>query len=114
MWTRKQYMNHECTHDQYYSSVLNSLGKGRVDYVLLMLIPRQQLLASTDEHFNDIPLSKWDAGHEAITRLVRWDMMEQTWNGEPPPRGTVYWSLSDSVCVLKQAAKEFVESYHDR
>jgi hypothetical protein len=54
-----------------------------------------ELLASRDAHFNDIALSRWDRCDAGIrARAASYGMRS--------------WSLSDTVCVLKQRAREIV------
>ena len=101
MKTRKQYMSGECSHREFYAqfvsdqtiqSVINTFGEKRIK-------------ESTDEHFNDIPLKSWDNMYipmpldkiEAATgRTTKW-----------PSRG---YSLSDKVCIAKEAAKQIKET----
>lgn len=55
-FTRKQYMEGEVNHDDYY-------GQFVTDGVI-RLLDQDRVKNSTDPHFNDIPLLHWD-------RLVR-------------------------------------------
>ena len=55
-FTRKQYMDGECTHDQYYDQFVTQELKNTV----LRSIPEKQIVMSKDESFNDIPLRSWD------------------------------------------------------
>ena len=55
-FTRKQYMDGECTHDQYYDQFVTQDLKNTV----LRSIPEKQIIWSKDESFNDIPLRSWD------------------------------------------------------
>lgn len=56
MFTRKQYLNHECSHREYYSQFVNDSIKNDV----IQKFGIERLKNSTDEHFNDLPLSQWD------------------------------------------------------
>lgn len=89
---RQKYMNHEITHDQYYLWLAGFIG------VTAILIPAtdEELAASTDPHFNDIPLRKWDAAHSYVQRFA-FDK-------------NLAWSQSDTVCTLKALAKQRKES----
>ena len=92
MITRKQYMNREFTHEEYYSQfvtdgILNLVGK-----------IQSKIDASEDENFNDIPLVIWDQMSKAFgyySDVIR--AISKTTAGGV--------SLSDKVCVLKQAAR---------
>jgi hypothetical protein len=98
LYTRQDYMNKICTHGQYYGQfseycpyiiefVVNNIGK-------------KAIMASECPHFNDIPLKKWDALHFGIRNLV--GNIVQQCNGK-----NAGYSLSDSVCIAKQAARIF-------
>lgn len=93
---RKQYVNNECTHGEYYrqfvtDSVLRLVQKG---------IGEEKVKASTDEHFNDIPLQKWDSMDLQIGSLVGQALSDS--NKSTGGNGV---SLSDTVCVAKAAAR---------
>ena len=54
--TRQDYLDGGCSHRQYYGQFVNAS-------VLAMVkrhIGEDAILKSSDEHFNDIPLKKWD------------------------------------------------------
>ena len=55
-FTRKQYIDGECTHDQYYDQFVTQDLKN----IVLRSIPEKQIIWSKDESFNDIPLRSWD------------------------------------------------------
>ena len=57
MYTQQQYMNNECTHREYYAQFVTQ----RIRKIVADRIGKDAILASTDEHFNDIPLREWDA-----------------------------------------------------
>lgn len=61
-FTRKEYMDNAVTYRgymlQFVTADLVALVDGRIG--------RASILASTDEHFNDIPLGKWDALAPAV------------------------------------------------
>ena len=93
MFTRKQYINKECKNEQYYGQFVNAGTKARV----LSGIGLEALKKSTDPHFNDIPLHKWD-------RLV------------PKCPGSAgfakvgdYYTLAGGICLLKEAARQILE-----
>lgn len=58
-FTRAQYMANECTHQQYYEQFVTPGVRARVN----ACIGLDRIRASTDPHFNDIPLFLWDRAH---------------------------------------------------
>lgn len=92
MITHKQYMNKEATHQEYYAQ----FGQHLVSLVS-DTIGRDQILASQDPHFNDIPLQRWDRLAPAVEGHVGKLIGEANGNGGV--------SLSDCVCSLKAAAR---------
>jgi hypothetical protein len=87
---RKQYMDGEITHQEFYRWVGNSSGLtvNSLSARILEMLPN-----STDEHLNDIPLKLWDALDFSIRQRAAWSGMKS-------------WSMSDSVCVAKCLASE--------
>ncbi len=87
---RQLYLNGELTHKNYYlwlSEFLEIPGS---------MIPfrRDELLLITDPHMNDLSLSKWDAQHNGISRIVYSKIR--------------VWSLSETVCCLKAMAQHLI------
>ena len=71
-------------------------------------IGTKAILASQDEHFNDIPLAKWDAMSEAVRSTVNVPALKAA---EPCDKPKHYrWSLSHGVCIAKAVAREIAES----
>ena len=114
--SRSAYMNHQIDHQTYYAAIVDALGRHAVERLVLGIAPIDHLrnVYAKDPHFNLIPLARWDARHLEVERLARqagqakllfmWDTYVQ-----PMPPKLIYWSLSDSVCVLKAAARRLVE-----
>ena len=96
MITRKQYIANEATHREYYGQFVTESMR---DYIASVFGDR--LANSTYEHFNDIPLSQWDDQKNVI--LAYCGKLLAIANG-----GGV--SLSDCVCVAKEAARQIRES----
>lgn len=92
--TRADYMAGKCTHREYYGQFVNAGTKS----VVLHGIGRELLLASKDEHLNDIPLALWD-------RLVP----EAPGSGGFAKAGDFY-TIAGGVCLLKEAARQIVEN----
>ncbi len=87
---RNEYMDGKVSHDEYYGQYLTPEIINLVrNYVTATRIER-----SADQHFNDIPLRKWDSLEPSLRKLVS-GLKE---NGEA-------WSLSTSVCIAKAAAR---------
>lgn len=103
-FTRTQYLAGECDHDTYYAQFVTP----SVIYVVAQAIGVERIKASTNPHFNDIPLHLWD-------RLK--DSVRQSMNGRrfkelacpQAPKGHIFFSLSDAVCIAKRAAKQIKE-----
>lgn len=82
-------------HREYYAQYVNKAAPALVR----SRIGEKELEASTDPHFNDIPLLQWD-------RLVCWlpkavvDKLHA--NGD-------WLSLGTGVCILKEAARQILE-----
>lgn len=96
MKTRKQYMNNECTHREYYAQFVS---KSTAQLVARM-IGAKNLLTSTDPHLNDIPLTRWDQLDPYVRRPSQLAATGYTGG----------WSLSDSVCTAKEAARQWIEN----
>jgi hypothetical protein len=94
MYTRADYLEHKCTHEEYYSQfvtagimrlVTSTFGKERL-----------QAAFDSDRHFNTIPLAQWDRIAPHVNVSLK-------------PYGD-YLTLSGQVCILKQAALMAVKS----
>lgn len=99
MMTRQEYMSASpedahAAHRAYYAQFVNQ----RTIDAVVRAIGADKLLASTDPHFNDIPLWQWD-------RLM----------GALPLAASLrdagdYLTLGGVVCIAKEAARQYVES----
>ena len=93
MFTRKQYINKECTNEQYYGQFVMPATRAWV----LSGIGLAELKKSNDPYFNDIPLHKWDGlvancpGSAAFSKA-----------GD-------YYTLAGGICLLKEAARQVLE-----
>ena len=92
MFTRKQYMNKEVSHQEYYAQFVTP----NVMHFVRNVIGEGPIRDSQDPHFNDIPLVRWDNLHPYILSLVGWKISKANGGGV---------SLSDTVCVAKAAAE---------
>lgn len=93
-YTRQQYMNKECTHQEYYSQFVN-------DRVLNVVsrFRKKKLIEGKDQHFNNIPLQYWDKVLVPVPFEIANNM--KALGDYPTPAGV--------VCILKEAARQIVE-----
>lgn len=73
-----------------------------------------RIRASNDPHFNDIPLREWDALNPFVRDLClsrAGDLDPQRVVSTNPKTGqrSIGWSLSDGVCIAKEAARQLRE-----
>jgi len=90
--TRKEYLSSSSptAHREYYAQYVTDAIVSHVGTAI-----GQKLLRSTDEHFNDIPLRRWDD--------IGWGMR---------PDFKAYGdsdSLAGRVCIVKEAARQWLE-----
>ena len=99
-FTRKQYINDECTHDEYYAqfvtepmleAVTSAFGKDRLSASL-----------AADKNLNNIPLERWDR----LAYSFGYGFYCPD-DGLPRLR-----TLSDYVCALKNAALQVATGHH--
>ena len=89
------YVLGRCSHREYYAQFVNESVKNAV----LRFIGKELIMNSKDEHFNDIPLKKWDDISTQDFDLA----ITFTKVGDG-------FSLAGKVCVLKEAAKQIKEN----
>lgn len=89
MFSRKQYVNGDCSHQQYYGQLVND----RTIRVVVSRLGKNRLMSG-----QKIPLAEWDR-FSCILPLAL-------------PFGALgdYPTLCGWVCVAKEAARQFVES----
>lgn len=105
MFTRNDYMQayggdntkaqNAALHRLYYGQFVN---RAIINYVV-SVIGKDDLLASKDEHLNDIRLSRWDRMHQCLPFAP--GVFHATQNG--------FYSLSDTVCTAKEAARQWLD-----
>lgn len=100
MIKRSEYVNGRVNHQAYYGQFVTPA----VIDLVRTYIGEDKIKKSTDPHFNDIPLRHWDAMSGQIGYLVGHLLGEA--NGST--RGA--YSLSDTVCVAKEAARMIKEA----
>lgn len=103
-FTRQDYMAKRCTHEQFYGQFVTP----GVHRLVRSFIGEASILRSTDPDFNDIPLQLWDRMHPLITDIVKSERGSVARHADPIPGQprSFSWSLSNSVCVAKEAARQ--------
>jgi hypothetical protein len=101
-FTRQQYMaaplaEQAAAHRKYYAQAVTQT---LIDSVV-RIIGSKAILASKDRHLNDIPLIEWDNMCGMVEPYAR------AMNRRIGYTGGV--SLSDCVCIAKEAAKQWLE-----
>jgi hypothetical protein len=90
---RKDYLDGKATHSEYYAQFVGDEEKALV----LRYVGMDKLMASRDEHLNDIKLGTWD------TIPLAYDMkFWRTLGDFPTPAG--------KVCILKEAARQIIQA----
>ncbi len=102
MYTRKDYMTKKCTHREYYGQFVNQEVKDYIAWV----IGKDRIVSSTDKHFNNIPLARWDL-LVLIKDIIDRDLLRKAQDWKDPK--TYPWSLCTQVCVAKEAAQQIKE-----
>jgi hypothetical protein len=88
---RDKYMNNELTHDQYYVWLSNFI---RLPEIFIPASAEEVAeCIQTDEHLNNIQLSRWDRMHGTVRTYA----------------AGLHWSLCDTVCCLKALARRRYE-----
>jgi hypothetical protein len=81
-----------CTHRQFYGQFVTPY----VREFVRAHIGEARIKASTDEHFNDIPLHLWDRLDYNMRAMCEQKLRDA---GD-------FWSLSATVCIAKEAARQ--------
>ena len=104
---RNEYVNGERTHKEYYGQFINAGVKN----IVLMRFGIEKLVSSykDDENFNSIitPLASWDSLSDCIASAIDRDLLRESKEWED--KKTYPWSLSDGVCIAKEAARQLVK-----
>lgn len=100
MFTRSQYMSRECTHREYFGQFVTDGTKKKIVNAFGM----RKLIASykDDSSFGtkQTPLSRWN-----FVCVLTSDQCELLWDLSGHPA-----SLSDAVCIYKEAARQIMQS----
>lgn len=95
MYTRKQYLNKECSHNEYYGQFVTPAWIDRVQ----RHIGADRVKRSTDPHLNDIHLKEWDNLATPFPASTADKMREA---GDYP-------TLAGGICILKTAALQLIQ-----
>ena len=107
MHARQKYLNGELTHSEYYGLLVERLGEAYLRSLLPAKTPDEwRKLLAQDKHLNNVSLATWDAGHPRVVVRVRRMGGTKALESIIGPGG---WSLSDSVCLLKETARRYAE-----
>ena len=101
MITRKEYMSTPAeyaahAHRSYYGQFVTP----GVRSFVAQCIGTKNIKESTDPHFNDTPLRLWDDLHSSIGAMCGRAICAASTGG---------YSLSDTVCIAKEAARQIKE-----
>lgn len=97
-FTRTQYLNGECTHNQYYAQFITC--SSAMVFAGSFGIGRLKKAVAQDEHFNSIPLKEWDKLAENIHTKELVSKMKEAGD---------YVSKGSLVCILKCAARQLIK-----
>jgi hypothetical protein len=107
---RAAYLRGDITFHDYYGALVELLGENS----LRNLLPTRKsserrtpsewhALIETDAHLNNVPLHHWDAADFVVRMLANRAGVDACM----AITGSRSWSLSDSVCVLKETARRY-------
>lgn len=84
------------SHEELYTKVVNAIGLSGCAVYIPATPEELRAALRVDPHLNNIPLKRWDDQYGSIRRALAYKQITQV-------------SLSQAVCVLKQAARMLVE-----
>jgi hypothetical protein len=97
MYTRIERLENKCTHREYFAQFVNTNVLSLVENTFGRAHLKRAI--ATDEHLNNIPLSKWDS---LVPRLGTYIANQLQMVGD-------WLTLGSGVCILKEAAKQITE-----
>lgn len=97
---RQEYINAPSSTENFRAYYGQFINPG-VKFAVLRVISREEILASRDPHFNDIPLHRWDwvFNTQGVPVEIAVKMREL---GD-------YATLAGLVCIAKEAARQIKE-----
>lgn len=97
---RERYLDGEITHREYYGMIVEALGEAGLRRALPVTIEHIRECLKSDEHLNNIPLEKWDGCNQYVLSIPRP-------KGFHDITGSRFWSMSDTVCTMKECARRW-------
>jgi glutamyl-tRNA reductase len=91
--TRQDYMDKKISHRDYYGQFVNTATVRAIEHL------KKEILESTDEYLNDIPLRKWDSLSYQMTTIARENLIKANEGG----------SIATGVCIAKASARALKE-----
>ena len=90
----------EVSHEEKYTRLINAVGglDAVIPCIPFSLIHIKQALENHDEHLNTLPLKTWDFSADAYVKDLMYRKARITCS-----------SLSERVCLLKEAARQWAE-----
>jgi hypothetical protein len=102
---RKEYMaNPNKLHRAYYGQFVTP----SIRRYVANCIGIDQIRASKDRYFNDIPLPRWDRLSGSLQHVLSVPG-EIEYPNHPEYAGKRFYSLCNGVCILKEAARQLLE-----
>lgn len=95
-YTRKQRLDDECTHREYFAQFATAATKN----IVMQRIGIKAILTSNDDSLNDIGLDTWDCLPDFPRSTF--DHMKQLGDS---------MSMAGKVCIYKEAAKQIKEEH---
>lgn len=112
LFTHKDYMDKKCSHREYFAQFVTN---GTLNAVSRS-IGKDRIVASTDPHFNDIPLRKWDAltgyGNRNIYGTISGGFHATLPCNYNRIKEAGEWATAATlVCIAKEAARQLKEEW---
>lgn len=112
---RDDYIAGTVDHQTFYCAVVDAIGRAAIEHVVLGIASREEIARAleADPNLNNIPLHKWDRMDALVRNLVARTaktVMPISWSAKAvqPTAETFIWSLCETVCVLKAAARRMI------
>lgn len=100
-YTRADYMAGNCTHNEFYAQFVTP--------AILQLVKSQigkaRIKKSQDPNLDDIPIAHWDTLYSRMLFCLDRKKFKRL-SSPDAPAGVMGWSLSDSICIAKEAARQ--------
>lgn len=101
MYTRQDYLDHKCTHREYYAQFVNDLQKRMIFEVW----SAKELARAWEDN---------EAFNTHETKVERWDRIACPIDHRIMDEAGEHSAKAMRVCVLKEAAKQIVENFYEQ